>query len=123
MRDFNLFDVASIRMFSAAVVVLPLTLLILGLELNNVDYRGYAALGYATIFGTVLGHLISFYIIKRFGATSVALVGYVIPVVATLAGAFILDEAVTPGMVIGMGLIILGITIINRRARAAPEVV
>jgi len=115
MREYDAFDVASVRMLTAALTVMPLSLLIVGFDLHRVSGQGYFALGYAALVGTFLGMLVAFYNIKRFGATAAAMTQYVIPVVAGLGGVLILDEQITVGMLAGMGLIAGGITLINRR--------
>ncbi len=117
MRDYDYLDVASVRMFVAALAVMPLSLLLVGLDLSNVDARGYAVLVYAALVGTFLGIMLAFYNVKRFGATASAMPLYVIPVVATLGGALLLGEQITAGMLAGMALIALGIALINRAAR------
>jgi drug/metabolite transporter (DMT)-like permease len=120
MREMDSYDVSSVRMFTAALLVLPISLLVAGFDLSAVDYRGYFALGYATLTGTFAGSLIGFIVIKRFGATVSAMVAYVIPIVASVGGMLLLDEQITLGMLGGMGLIMLGLALINRRG---PQVV
>ncbi len=120
MRDFDAFDVASIRMFVAMLVVMPLSALFVGVDLTHVDGNGYFALVYAALIGTFGGMLLSFYNIKRFGATAGAMALYVLPVIAGVGGVLILDEEITPWMVVGMILIITGIALINR-TREAPR--
>jgi drug/metabolite transporter (DMT)-like permease len=115
MRQFDSFDVATIRMLVAAATVMPLSALVVGVNLAHVDGRGYFALGYAGLVGTFLGLLLAFYNIKRFGATASAMSDYVIPVVAGLLGVLILGEQITAGIIAGMALIAAGITLINRR--------
>ncbi len=116
MRDLDAFDVASVRMFAATLTVMPLSLLFVGLNLETVDGQGYFALCYAALTGTFSGMLLAFYLIKRFGATTQAMSLYVTPMVAGLGGALVLDEQITPGMVVGAALIVLGISLINRRS-------
>jgi drug/metabolite transporter (DMT)-like permease len=114
LRGMGEFDVASVRMFTATALVLPLALLIHGLDLEGVDGRGYFALGYAALAGTFGGMLLSFYILKRFGATASAMHTYLIPIVASLGGALLLEEQITSAMVLGMASILAGIALINR---------
>jgi drug/metabolite transporter (DMT)-like permease len=120
MREMDSYDVSSVRMLTAALVVFPLSLLVAGFDLSAVDNRGYFALGYATLTGTFAGSLIGFVVIKRFGATVSAMVAYVIPIVASIGGMLLLDERITLGMLGGMALIMLGLALINRRG---PQVV
>jgi drug/metabolite transporter (DMT)-like permease len=117
MREYDFFDVASVRMFVATLTVMPLSALLVGVDLSSVDVRGYTALVYAALVGTFSGLMLSFYNIKRFGATAAAMPLYVIPVVASLGGALVLDEQITTGMLAGTGLIAAGIALINRPQR------
>jgi drug/metabolite transporter (DMT)-like permease len=101
-------------MFAAAWTVMPLSALLVGVDLSRVNPQGYLALGYASLVGTFSGMLLSFYMVKRFGATAASLPTYVIPVFASLGGALVLGERVSAGMAVGMGLIVAGIALINR---------
>ncbi len=117
MRGYDAFDVASVRMFIAALAVMPLSILLVGIDLSGVNAQGYFALVYAALVGTFLGMMLSFYNIKRFGATASVMPVYVIPVVSGILGALLLGEQITAGMVVGMGLIAVGIALINQRGR------
>ncbi|WP_420630594.1 DMT family transporter [Candidatus Leptofilum sp.] len=114
LGGYNAFDVASIRMFVAALVVMPLSTLIIGFDLQNVTATGYTALVYAALAGTFAGLLLAVYNVKRFGATAAAMSGYVIPIFAGLGGVLLLDEQITAVMIVGVVLIVGGIMIINR---------
>ena len=121
MRDLDTLDVASVRMWVAALVVTPISLLLVGFDLSQVTSQGYAAVLYAALVGTFTGMMLAFYNIQRFGATSSAITAYVIPVAATIGGVLLLDETITPTMFIGMALIIAGIALLNRGIRIAAE--
>ena len=58
--------------------------------------------------------LFSLYNIQRFGATAAVMSAYVIPVVATLTGVFLLGEQITTGMVGGTVLIATGVWLLNK---------
>ncbi len=114
MRDLKTMDVASVRIWVAAMVVTPYSLLADGFDLSQVTGQGYGIMLYAALIGTFSGMMLEFYNIKRFGATSSAVTAYVIPVAATLGGVVLLDETVTPVMFLGMALIIAGIALLNQ---------
>lgn len=114
MRHLDAFDVASVRMLAAALLVMPLSLLFVGFDLRAVDGQGYFALIYAALVGTLAGMLLAFHNVKRFGATAAAMTAYVVPLVAGIGGVLILHETFTSVMLVGMGIIVLGIAIINR---------
>jgi drug/metabolite transporter (DMT)-like permease len=115
LREFDAFDVASVRIFFATVTVMVVTTFTVGYDLSRVNMQGYGSLAYAAVFGAFGGLLLEFWIIQRFGATSAALTAYVIPIFAAVGGAAFLDEQITIRMITGMVLIIIGIAIINRR--------
>lgn len=115
LREFDAFDVASLRMFFATVTVVLVTTFTIGFDLREVNAAGYGSLLYAAVFGAFGGLLLEFWIIQRFGATPAAITTYIIPIFATGGGALFLDERITPIMLAGMALIIAGIAIINRR--------
>lgn len=119
MQPFDSMQVASVRMFTAALVVMPLSVLVVGFNLQAVTEQGYFALGYAALIGTFGGFILAFHNIKRFGATAAAMTLYVVPVVAGFGGVMILGEIITPGMLAGTTLIVSGVALINHRGRTA----
>lgn len=124
MKDFDAYDVASIRMWAAALTVLPLSIIMIGMNFESVTTVGYLGLLYAALIGTFAGLLLAFYNIKRFGATASAMTAYVIPVVAGIGGVLFLDEQITAVMLTGMALIIIGIAVLqSKKSIAAPELV
>jgi drug/metabolite transporter (DMT)-like permease len=116
MRDLDTFDVASVRMWVAALAIVPLSLIVTDLDFNRVNGQGYGALLYAALVGTFVGMMLAFHNIQRFGATASAVTAYIIPIVATLGGVLLLGETITTSMVLGMGLILGGVAMINQRA-------
>jgi drug/metabolite transporter (DMT)-like permease len=123
MRDLDTVDVASIRMWVATLVVLPVAALFIGIDLETVTGQGYFSLVYAAIAANLLAMFLVFYNVKRFGATAAAMTDYIIPVVASLGGVLLLGEQMTGGMIIGMLLIASGLALINQFRRAAPKAI
>lgn len=121
MRDLETFDVASVRMWVAALAIIPISLLLEGFDLSQVTGQGYGALLYAAFVGTFAGMMLAFYNIQRFGATASAVTAYIIPIVASLGGVLILGETITTGMLLGMALIVGGVAIINERQRLGQQ--
>lgn len=119
LREYDSIDVASIRMFAAALTVAPLSALFVGVDLGDVTPPGYFALTYAALAGTFSGMLLAFYVVKHFSATAAAVPAYIIPIVATFGGALLLDETITATMIAGMVLIALGISLINVSGESA----
>jgi drug/metabolite transporter (DMT)-like permease len=118
MQDLDEFNVASVRVFVATLAVLPATILHVGVDLRGVDGMGFFALGYASVAGTFLAMLLSFTVIRRFGATASAMTSYVVPVFSSLGGMFLLGERITLTMLMGMALIAFGLSRILSYARS-----
>jgi drug/metabolite transporter (DMT)-like permease len=115
MQQYDAIQVSSIRMFVSAIIIMPLSILFVGFNLQNVDSWGYFALFYAALAGTFGGFLLSFYNVKRFGATTAVMVQFFIPIFAGIGGVLLLDETITIEMSIGTALILSGITIISQK--------
>ena len=115
VRDLNPFQVTSIRALVTMIIVLPVGLYFGGIDFSEVTYVGYTSLAYSSIISSFAGFILSLYIITRFGVATSVMVHYMIPIVATVTGVLLLNEKITVGMVIGMSIILGGISIINSR--------
>lgn len=73
------------------------------------------AVVYLAVFATAIAFLIYFGLLGRYGPLRTNLVSYVVPVVATVAGVFLLNEAVTPLTVAGFVIIFSGFALLYRR--------
>ena len=113
LSGYDAWDVGSIRIFSAALAVAPYALLTSGFDLSAVTEGGYFGLFYSAVFGTFFGLILSFYNIKRFGATPAVLTTYIIPIVAGIGGVLVLGEEITTTMLVGMGIIVGGIALLQ----------
>ena len=115
MQDFSSFDVTAVRLTVAGLTVLPVAILLRGIDLSQVTGSGWFSLVYAAFIGASSAQILAFNITKRFGATAFSLTSYVIPVVAAITGVLWLDETITGWMMAGMVLIGGGILLINGR--------
>ncbi|MFC4544684.1 DMT family transporter [Halosolutus amylolyticus] len=70
---------------------------------------------YLGIFSTAIAYLIYFTILDEHGAFEAALVAYLIPVVATVVGVFVLGESITALTIGGFGLVALGFALLKRQ--------
>jgi drug/metabolite transporter (DMT)-like permease len=121
MQGFRSFDVTSIQIFIATFIMIPISALWVGFDLHGVEGPAYLSLIYSAFVGTFTGFILYFHTIKQFGATSAAMTQYIIPVAAGIGGVLLLGEKITSVMLIGMGVIMLGILIINFQPLARPK--
>jgi drug/metabolite transporter (DMT)-like permease len=103
----------------AAVAVTPA-----GVAQAPADLPGWKTFASIAVLGTVctaIAYLIFFTIIARAGAGYAALVTYLVPPVALGYGALFLDEGVGASALIGLVLILAGVTLGTRRAVRSPQ--
>ncbi|UHQ98078.1 EamA family transporter (plasmid) [Natrinema zhouii] len=70
---------------------------------------------YLGVFATAGGYFLYFTLLNQIGATSVSLINYASPVVATLFGIILLGEQITTATVAGFALIVVGFAFCNIR--------
>lgn len=98
-------------------VVLHLASLGLG-EQISLDYP-LAAVGavlYLGVFATAIAFILFFRVLDRYGALETSLIGYAVPVVATVAGVVLLNEPITPVTLLGFVVVFVGFLLLKRSA-------
>jgi drug/metabolite transporter (DMT)-like permease len=96
------------QMTVGLAVVIPFALLIEGWPgFAGVPWQGWSALLWAGLIGAFLGYSVSFGMIRRWGVTTTAVASTGVPLVTAVAGALLLDEVLTPLMIVG-GLVLIG---------------
>lgn len=84
------------------------------------DAQAWLAMGFLVVFSTVIGFVLFYWAVGRFGVGVGSLVTYLVPV-ATLALAFlILGERPQPLQLVGGAVILAGVRLATWRRRSAP---
>lgn len=83
--------------------------------IQSSELASLVALIYLGLIPTGLAFLLRFAIIKRYGFTFMAQVGYLVPLFSVFFGAWLLDEVVTLQMLMGLVLILGGIFISGKK--------
>lgn len=78
--------------------------------------RALGAIVYLGTFGSVLGFVMYFYVLKHMEASRTALVTLITPVLALLLGRQLNQEPLTPEILLGSGCILLGMLIYQWRS-------
>jgi len=73
------------------------------------------AIGFMALFCTVVAYILYFKILATSGATNLMLVTFLVPLSAIALGSLFLDERLSTDQLIGMGLILFGLLIIDGR--------
>jgi len=100
---------ATASMLYGGLVLLPFALFQLPDHVPG--WKSVASLLGIAVLGTALAQLILYRVLRLFGAARLSLVTYLIPAFALLYGSLILDEALQPSMLIGLGLILGGVAL------------
>ena len=79
-----------------------------------------AAVVWLGLLGSGLAYLVFFRILGRWGATRTSLVAYLLPIYGIALGALVLREPIAASTLIGAGLVIGGIAVVNSRYGARP---
>jgi drug/metabolite transporter (DMT)-like permease len=67
------------------------------------------------ILGSGLAYLFVFRLFAHWGATRTTLVAYLLPVVGIVLGYLVLDEPVDARLIVGTGLVIAGVALVNSK--------
>ncbi|WP_428023249.1 DMT family transporter [Arcobacter sp.] len=89
--------------------------------INNIWQDAHSAIGMVVglgLLGTGLAYIIYYYMIEELGALKASSITYVPPVIALIIGIFIVGEDIKLMDIVGMGLILLGVFLINQRKKA-----
>jgi drug/metabolite transporter (DMT)-like permease len=103
------------QQIGAAVVLAPLLVpvsVVDGGELA-VTRGAVAAVVALALFCTSVAYLLYFFLIDRVGPTRTLSVTFLSPVFGVLWGAMFLDEAIGAGTVVGLGVILVGVTLVT----------
>ena len=80
----------------------------------EITRSGWISLIYLVFFSGIVAYLIYFTLLDRVGPSQLNLVGYLEPITAALVAWILLGQAITPTMIAGFVLIMLGFTAIRR---------
>jgi drug/metabolite transporter (DMT)-like permease len=105
----------SASQLGAATVLLALAMPVAGLEPPTWRWDAVVSLLVLGVLGTGAAYVLNYRIIADEGATAASVVGYLLPLVAVGLGWLVVDEAVTPAILSGVALVLVGV-VLTRRA-------
>jgi drug/metabolite transporter (DMT)-like permease len=114
-RDVHPLSLSAVPMLIAALVMGTAALLFERHRALVVDARSVGALLYLAILGSAVTFTIYYWLLARVTATRLALMSYLIPIVAVAVGAALFAEPLRPRVLAGTALVLAGVVIVNRR--------
>lgn len=97
------------------VILLPLAWMIEGPVTLDLQPRTIAAIGYYALIGTALAYLLYYRILSMAGSGNLMLVTLMIPPIAIILGAWLLNEALPAAAYGGFALLALGLLVLDGR--------
>jgi drug/metabolite transporter (DMT)-like permease len=84
--------------------------------------QAWLSIGYLVVFATIIGFVLFYWAVRRFGAGLGAMTSYLVPIGTLILAALILGERAAPLQLVGGAVILLGVRIATRRrANVAAE--
>jgi drug/metabolite transporter (DMT)-like permease len=103
----------------AATVMLAIALAVSGARTPHFTAVSVASLVILGVIGTGVAYVLNYQIITNEGATMASTVTYMLPVVAIVLGVVVLGETVTAMVLAGISLVLAGVALTRRHAKAA----
>jgi len=110
--------IAAQQMLGGMVLLLLAGFVVEDIHTFKITQKSIGALLYLAIFGSALAFSVYFYLLKTTDATKLSLIAFVTPIVALILGWLIMDEKITPHLLLGAGLVIAGIVLLVFWGRA-----
>ncbi len=108
--------VTGVQFTSGGLLMIPAMLAIEGLP-TDVSNLGWSLIVYMAIAATFIPFMIFYVLLRTISATSVSLIGYLVPLVALVGGIVILGEQLETGIAVGGLLIFAGMILTDRAGR------
>lgn len=109
-------------MLLGGIVILPFTTPQAWSDLPRLTLDSWLALLFLGIFCSGLGYLIWYDALSKIDASQLSSLSYIQPLITLLIAAMLLGEAITPAIVLGGAVILLGVYLVNCSAsRRAAE--
>lgn len=109
-RKYNSIEVNFYLYLAAAILIVPVTMRQGALlDWGAVSWKAWGALGYTAAFASVAAYLIYFWALKHVTASRIAAFSYLLPVMATSFGIFLLGEHPSMQLMIGGALVLVGV--------------
>lgn len=120
MRDRSPIALVALTSLIGSAMLFPLGFLEQGYrDVPSWTVSAWAAMGFLVVFATILGFVLFYWAVRRFGAALGAMVGYLVPIAAVLVAFLFLGERPEPLQLAGGAVILAGVRVATLR-HAAP---
>ncbi|NQU28337.1 MAG: EamA family transporter [Candidatus Marinimicrobia bacterium] len=97
----------------AGVLILIISFIVEKDQQMIMSFVNIGSLLYLVVFGTVIAWLIYIWLFSHISVTLISYIAFFPPIIATVIGWLVLGEKLTPVMLVGAGLVLIGIILIG----------
>ena len=119
---YDTMEMIGIQFGASTVLLIPVMLLAEGVP-TSISAPGWTLIAYMAVASTFLPFYLYYRLLRTTPATTVALVGYLVPLVSLIGGVLLLGEHIESGIAIGGALILTGMVITDRAGRTRTPLV
>ncbi len=102
----------------SSIVMVPAALVIDGAPSFALSATAFGAIAYYVVFATAGAYLLYYRILQQAGSANTMIVTLLIPPVSIVLGAVVLNESLSPNVYAGLGMLALGLIILDGRLLA-----
>lgn len=112
---FNPYFGLGLQMVMSAVLVIGASYLTgKAVPLTQIPWQSWASIGYLVAFGSVFSFIAYIYALQHLPTEQTSLYAYINPIVAVFFGWMIFKEVLTPFIIVGVLITLLGVYLVNR---------
>jgi len=112
--------VTAVACLAGAVMLFPLGFLEHGYaDVPSWPLVAWLDIAYLVVFATIIGFVLFYWAVRRFGAGLASMVSYLVPIFALIQAVTILGEQPEPLEIVGGGVILVGVRVATLRYKAA----
>ena len=115
------YTLTTLPMTYGALTLLTVSLLTEDIQSARWSVTAIGSIVYLAIFGSVIGFVVYYTLLRNVAVTNLNLIAYLFPVVAVVLGYLVLGEVLEPLTFVGAGAIVIGIVLATYRRRSGGE--
>lgn len=115
-RSGSPLGVTAVASLSGAAMLFPLGFLEHGYaDVPSWPLTAWLDVAYLVVFATIVGFVLFYWAVRRFGAGTASMVSYLVPIFALVQAVLILGEQPAPLEIVGGGIILVGVRVATLR--------
>lgn len=119
--NFNPYFSLGLQMFISGTCLVTITSASgVAIPLSAIPWQSWTAITYLVIFGSLIAFICYLYALQNLPTEQASIYAYINPIVAVFCGWLVFSEKVTPYIIIGGMVTLLGVFLVNRAFKSVP---